>query len=61
MARETGAAAKGERPLVRADAEAGIAWWNRLTPARRTYWLEVAGSAVPADAWRAFQAGVPEP
>ena len=41
------------------DARAGIAWWNSLTPARRQRWLEVAGSARPADAWRAFQGGVP--
>lgn len=39
------------------DASAGIAWWNSLQPAERREWLEIAGSAVPADAWRAFQAG----
>ncbi len=36
-----------------ADARIGIAWWNGLTPTRRRYWLDVAGSARPADAWRA--------
>ncbi|MGH8325554.1 MAG: hypothetical protein ACRET2_02205 [Steroidobacteraceae bacterium] len=39
------------------NARAGIAWWNNLSRAERRYWLERAGSAVPADAWRAFQAG----
>lgn len=51
-----------ESPLTPAavdtdDARAGIAWWNSLQPAERGEWLEIAGSAVPADAWRAFQAG----
>jgi len=41
----------------RSDAEVGMVWWNRLTPARRMQWLEVAGSARPVDAWRAFQSG----
>ena len=44
-----------------ANARVGMAWWNGLTPTRRRYWLDVAGSAVPADAWRAFQSGVPGP
>ncbi|MGB6485480.1 MAG: hypothetical protein WBE91_01170 [Steroidobacteraceae bacterium] len=38
------------------DARAGMAWFNSMTPAERAHWLEVAGSAVPFDAWRAFQA-----
>jgi hypothetical protein len=36
---------------------AGIIWWNGLTRAERVYWLDVAGSAVPADAWPPFRAG----
>ena len=40
-----------------ADALVGMAWWNSLTPTRRREWLELAGSARPADAWRTFQAG----
>ena len=44
-----------------ADALAGMAWFNSLTPSERREWLEVAGSAVPAEAWRAFQAGGPQP
>jgi hypothetical protein len=43
------------------DARAGIAWFNSLTPTERAHWLEIADSAVPADAWRAFQAGGPQP
>ncbi len=39
------------------DARAGMAWFNSLTPTQRGHWLATAGSAVPADAWRAFQAG----
>ena len=40
-----------------ADALAGMAWFNSLTASERRHWLEVAGSAVPADAWRAFKTG----
>lgn len=32
----------------------GIAWWNDMTEEFRLEWLIVAGSAVPADAWRAY-------
>ena len=45
----------------RVEARLGMAWWNGLTRAERAYWLDVAGSTVPADAWRAFQAGAPPP
>lgn len=38
-----------------ADALAGMAWWNALSRFDRAYWLGVADSAVPADAWRAYQ------
>ena len=37
------------------EAEVGIAWFNRLTRAERRYWLDVAGSARPVDAFRAYQ------
>ena len=47
--------------LISADAKIGIAWYNRLSRAERTLWHRVAGSAVPADCWRAFQAGVTLP
>ena len=52
--------AKAREP-AREDARIGIAWWNSLPQTRRRYWLDVAGSARPADAWRAFQEGVPGP
>jgi hypothetical protein len=42
---------------IPADAELGMRWWNGLAPARRRHWLDVAGSARPADAWAAFQSG----
>ena len=37
------------------DAVAGIQWFNALSRAERAHWLEIAGSAVPADAWAAFK------
>ena len=43
------------RARIPADAELGIAWYNRLSRAERIRWHRVAGSAVPADCWRAFQ------
>jgi hypothetical protein len=43
------------------DERAGMAWFNCLPPAERRYWLEIADSAVPADAWRAFQASGLQP
>jgi hypothetical protein len=37
------------------DVRAGMAWWNHLRPAERSYWLTRAQSSVPADAWEAFK------
>ena len=37
------------------DEKNGIDWWNGLTAVGRSYWLSVAGSAVPADAWACFK------
>lgn len=37
------------------DATQGIAWFNSLTPTERRNWLNVAGSAVPADAWAVYK------
>lgn len=37
--------------------KAGLEWWNGLTESDRAHWMRVAGSAVPADAWKAFQRG----
>lgn len=43
------------------DALTGMRWYNGLSRCERAHWHEVAGSAVPADCWRAFQAGVAGP
>ncbi len=43
------------RDALAEDARAGMAWFNALTPPERSWWLTVADSARPADAWRAFQ------
>lgn len=37
------------------DAMQGIAWFNSLTPNERRNRLNVAGSAVPADAWAVYK------
>lgn len=39
-------------------AHEGMTWWNNLTEEMRRYWLSVAGSAVPADAWLAYLASI---
>ena len=49
------------RPLIPADAELGITWYNGLSKAERLHWHRVAASAVPADAWAAFQSGATLP
>jgi hypothetical protein len=47
------------KAAIPADAEVGMAWHNRLSKAERLRWHRLAGSAVPADAWAAFQGGAP--
>ena len=42
---------------IPADTELGMRWYNRLSRAERIRWHRAAGSAVPADCWRAFQSG----
>jgi hypothetical protein len=37
------------------DEVDGMVWWNSLTEVERAHWLDVAGSAVAADAWAAFK------
>lgn len=37
---------------------AGMDWWNQLTEMMRLHWLNMAGSAVPADAYRAYLASL---
>ena len=34
-----------------ADDIAGMAWWNSLTEQRRAYWLSVARTSSPRQAW----------
>ena len=43
-----------ERPPT-ADEVAGMAWWNSQTELVREFWLRVANSARPADAWTAYR------
>ena len=53
--------AQSAKSVIPADAELGMRWYNGLSKAERVLWHRVAGSAVPADAWRAFQAGMTLP
>lgn len=49
-------------PTPTGDDLAGFSWFNGLTDGERGMWLGLAGSAAPADAWRAYkrvQAGLP--
>lgn len=39
-----------------ADERTGIDWWNSRSEQARAYWLKKANSAVPAEAWAAYQA-----
>ena len=43
------------------DARAGLAWYNSANVTERRHWHQIARSAVPADAWEAYKAGVPHP
>ena len=53
--------AQSAKSVIPHDAELGMTWYNGLTKAERLHWHRVAASAVPADAWRAFQAGMTLP
>lgn len=37
------------------DDRDGMAWWNDQDERTRAYWLSVADSARPVDAWRAYK------
>lgn len=37
---------------------AGIDWWNELSEMMRLHWLNVADSATPADAYRAYRSSI---
>jgi hypothetical protein len=45
-------------PCSADEALPGMTWFNRCTKAERSYWLDMAWSDVPADAWAAFKRGV---
>ena len=45
----------GVFPIVLDDPQAGVTWWNDCSEPERGHWLAVAKSAVPADAWAAYQ------
>jgi hypothetical protein len=47
---------KGDRQ----DAGNGVAWWNGLSESDRRYWLELAKSARPSDAWDWFKRARPD-
>ncbi len=49
--------AQSAQSAIPQDAELGMRWYNGLSKAERLRWHRVAGSAVPADAWAAFQSG----
>ena len=44
----------GVLPVVQADPHQGMTWWNAMNEAERGYWLGLAESARPADAYNAF-------
>lgn len=39
----------------------GMKWWNSQPESERRYWLNVAKSARPVDAWRAYKAAQSRP
>lgn len=45
----------GVFPIVLDDPQAGVTWWSGCREPERGHWLAVAKSAVPADAWAAYQ------
>lgn len=40
---------------VAENPDAGTSWWNTCSEQERGHWLAVAKSAVPAEAWAAYQ------
>lgn len=44
----------GAFPVPADDPHEGIAWWNALSEERRSHWLMMAASAMPAAARHAF-------
>ncbi|MDO5693663.1 MAG: hypothetical protein Q4G70_14515 [Pseudomonadota bacterium] len=37
------------------DERRGMEWWNAASELQREFWLRVASSARPADAWAAYK------
>lgn len=50
----------GAFPVFADFSNIGVAWWNAITENERAHWLSIAGTAVPADAWKAFLASEAE-
>lgn len=44
----------GVFPVDVGNPQEGVTWWNALQERERAHWLDVAGSAVPAEAWAAW-------
>ena len=44
----------GVFPVEGEDAAPGMAWWNALTEERRSHWLMMGASAMPAAARHAY-------
>lgn len=44
----------GVFPIPQEEPQAGMDWWNGLAEQQRAYWLMMAASARPADAYHAF-------
>lgn len=44
----------GQFPVEQADPLKGMTWWDALPESQRAFWLRVAGSVRPSDAYRAF-------
>jgi hypothetical protein len=39
------------------DEHAGMDWWNALSVSERARWLDVANTAIAAEAWAMCKAG----
>ena len=46
---------KNYMPCLTTSEKKGMEWWSHIEPAQRAYWLDIAASAEPADAWAAYK------
>ena len=46
---------RNESNVPSPEEQRGMNWWNQLTEDARAHWLQIAGSAIPAEAWAAYQ------